>query len=96
MDPHGKWIILVHGNRKIGQDHELYLVIRNNLPLEYLVLAIDLFGFGCSTRARRKASKGIGHHSNHCVRAANPKLIGVKLPFRIIPMELNFSAYLSR
>lgn len=49
IDPEGKWIILVHGNRKTGQDHELYRVIRNNLPLEYSVLAIDLRGFGGST-----------------------------------------------
>jgi len=48
-DPEGKWIILVHGNRKTGQDHELYRVIRNNLTLEYSVLAIDLRGFGGST-----------------------------------------------
>lgn len=49
VDPQGKWIILVHGNRKIGQDHELYRVIRNNLPMEYSVLAIDLRGFGGSS-----------------------------------------------
>ncbi|MFC1923234.1 alpha/beta hydrolase [Chloroflexota bacterium] len=49
VDPQGKWIILVHGNRKNGQDHELYRVIRNNLPMEYSVLAIDLRGFGGSS-----------------------------------------------
>ncbi len=47
-DPSGKWVILVHGNRKSGQEHELYQSIRESLPAEYSVLAVDLRGFGGS------------------------------------------------
>ncbi len=47
-DPSGKWVILVHGNRKAGQEHELYQSIRESLPAEYSVLAVDLRGFGGS------------------------------------------------
>jgi pimeloyl-ACP methyl ester carboxylesterase len=47
-DPSGKWVIFVHGNRKPGQDHELYQSIRESLPAEYSVLAVDLRGFGGS------------------------------------------------
>jgi alpha/beta superfamily hydrolase len=48
-DPNGDWIILLHSNRKVGQDHELFRVIRENLPIEYSVLAIDMRGFGGSS-----------------------------------------------
>jgi pimeloyl-ACP methyl ester carboxylesterase len=47
--PQGNWIILAHGNRREGQSHELYRKIRENLPLEYSVLAIDFSGFGESS-----------------------------------------------
>lgn len=47
-DVNGNWIILVHGNRKPGQDHELYQAVRENLPPEYSILAVDLRGFGGS------------------------------------------------
>jgi alpha/beta superfamily hydrolase len=47
--PKDYWVILVHGNRKNGQDHELYRVIKDNLPEELSVLAIDLRGFGDSS-----------------------------------------------
>jgi len=47
-DENGNWIVLVHGNRKSGQGHELYKVIRENLPQDYSVLAVDLRGFGGS------------------------------------------------
>ena len=49
LDPRGSWIILVHGNRKSGQDHALYENIRENLPEDFSILAIDLRGFGEST-----------------------------------------------
>lgn len=49
LDPRGPWIILVHGNRKSGQDHALYENIRENLPADFSILAIDLRGFGDST-----------------------------------------------
>ena len=32
-DPDGRWIIFVHGNRKVGQDHELYQAIRESTYL---------------------------------------------------------------
>jgi alpha/beta superfamily hydrolase len=48
VDPEGKWIIFVHGNRKEGQNHQLFRVVRENFPLDYSVLAIDLRGFGGS------------------------------------------------
>jgi alpha/beta superfamily hydrolase len=44
----GKWVILVHGNRGTGQEHELYQNIRAILPPEYSVFAVDLRGFGGS------------------------------------------------
>jgi len=44
----GNWIILVNCNRKPGQDHPLYIQIRNNLPRRFSVLALDLRGFGKS------------------------------------------------
>ena len=47
-DSDGKWVVLVHGNRQSGQEHELYQVIRENLPPDYSVLAVDLRGFGGS------------------------------------------------
>jgi hypothetical protein len=46
--PDGKWVILVHGNRSEGQEHELYQNIRAILPPEYSVFAVDLRGFGGS------------------------------------------------
>jgi len=45
----GNWVVLAHGNRKTGQEHELYQSIRENLPPDYSVLAVDLRGFGGST-----------------------------------------------
>lgn len=42
------WILFVHGNRKVGQDHPLYIRLRDNLPRHFSVLAIDLRGFGGS------------------------------------------------
>jgi len=48
-DSSDNWIILVHGNRSPGQDHELYKIMRENLPLDYSVFAVDLRGFGGST-----------------------------------------------
>ena len=48
-NPDARWIIFVHGNRKVGQDHELYQAIRESIPQEYSVLAVDLRGFGGST-----------------------------------------------
>jgi len=48
-DKTGNWVILAHGNRKPGQEHELYQSIRENLPPDYSVLAVDLRGFGGST-----------------------------------------------
>lgn len=47
--PGGKWVVLVHGNRKDGQQHTLYENIRNNLPTNVSVLAVDLPGFGASS-----------------------------------------------
>lgn len=47
-DVNGNWIILVHGNRKTGQAHELYQAVMKNLPPEYSILAVDLRGFGGS------------------------------------------------
>lgn len=47
-DSNGKWVVFVHGNRKPGQEHELYQNIREILPPEYSVLAVDLRGFGGS------------------------------------------------
>lgn len=47
-DSSNNWVILVHGNRKPGQDHELYKIMRENLPLDYSVFAVDLRGFGGS------------------------------------------------
>lgn len=46
-----EWILFIHGNRKSGQDHPLYVQIRNNLPKRFSVLAIDLRGFGRSADA---------------------------------------------
>lgn len=48
-DPEGEWIIFVHGNRKEGQNHELYQTIRESFSQEYSILALDLRGFGGST-----------------------------------------------
>lgn len=42
------WILFIHGNRKPGQGHPLYIQIRNNLPRQFSVLALDLRGFGQS------------------------------------------------
>jgi hypothetical protein len=47
--PGGKWVILVHGNRRDGQQNPLYENIRNNLPTNVSVLAVDLPGFGASS-----------------------------------------------
>jgi hypothetical protein len=47
-EPGETWSVLVHGNRKPGQDHELYRILRANLPSEYSILAVDLRGFGGS------------------------------------------------
>ena len=47
-DPQEPWIVLVHGNRKSGQEHELYRALRENLPSEINILAVDLRGFGSS------------------------------------------------
>lgn len=45
------WIILAHGNRAQGQDHELYSAMREILPDQYSILAVDLRGFGGSVGA---------------------------------------------
>lgn len=58
-EPEGLWIILTHGNRKIGQSHELYRQIRENLPNQYSVLAIDFRGFGESSNVGLEQSKKI-------------------------------------
>lgn len=42
------WVVFTHGNRKTGQEHELYKLIRNNLSDGVSVLAIDFRGFGKS------------------------------------------------
>lgn len=57
-DPDGAWIILVHGNRKDGQSHELYRQIRNQLSERISMLALDLRGFGGSS------SEGMEHSEN--------------------------------
>lgn len=53
------WIIFVHGNRKAGQDHPLYMQMRNNFPRQYPVLALDLRGFGRSADTRLKEAPEI-------------------------------------
>ena len=47
--PGGLWVVFVHGNRQDGQAGELYRKLRNNLPGEVGVLAIDMRGFGKSS-----------------------------------------------
>ena len=43
-----EWIVLVHGNRAQGQGHDLYAAMRELLPDNYSILAVDLRGFGGS------------------------------------------------
>jgi alpha/beta superfamily hydrolase len=42
------WIVLVHGNRAQGQEHDLYTAMRELLPDNYSILVVDLRGFGGS------------------------------------------------
>ena len=47
-DTSGEWVVLLHGNRKQGQEHLLYQSIREFLPVDYSILAVDFRGFGGS------------------------------------------------
>lgn len=58
-DPEGEWIVMVHGNRKEGQAKELYQLIRQNLPPEVSVLAIDMRGFGASSNTGMEQAEDI-------------------------------------
>lgn len=58
-EPAGKWMIFLHGNRKEGQDKELYRFIRQEIPDQYSVLAIDMRGFGASPNAGMQGAEHI-------------------------------------
>ncbi len=58
-DPHGPWVLLVHGNRPEGQQHPLYEALRQGLLPEATVLALDLRGFGASSAGEPEESEPI-------------------------------------
>lgn len=58
-DPHGVWVIFVHGNRAEGQGHVLYRRISGHLPAAVSVLSIDMRGFGNSSSEGLEASDRI-------------------------------------
>lgn len=58
-EPGEEWVIFLHGNRKEGQDKYLYRMIRQEIPEEYSVLAIDMRGFGDSPNAGMEGAEHI-------------------------------------
>lgn len=45
----GRWVIFVHGNRKVGIAHPLYQAILQNLDESVSVVGIDMRGYGASS-----------------------------------------------
>ena len=67
----GAFVILVHGNRGEGIGHELYRRILNNLDRRTTILAINLSGFGESSREATAVSEKIFDRSEEVLAAVD-------------------------